>query len=247
LDELAIAELIKHEIKNPDSPIYEQDVTVVLAMLNDRKGPERFLDFYLRVGPYGDHFGKNPRGLSLSVLESNPHGIDLGALQPRIQDILQTPSGKIELASPLLVKDVVRLRQTLESNTETILLVGRRDLRSNNSWLHNLPVLVKGENRCTLWIHPIDAERLGLLNSDKAMVQSRTGKIEVPVQVTDDIMPGTVSLPHGWGHSHPGTRLQVASEHAGVNVNLLTDEQVIDAVSGNAVFNGVPVEIKKVI
>ncbi|WP_256358296.1 molybdopterin oxidoreductase family protein [Bacillus sp. sid0103] len=246
LDELAIDELIKHEIKNPDSPIYEQNAMEINAMLKNRKGPERLLDFYLRVGPYGEHFGRNPGGLSLTILEKHPHGMDLGALQPRIPAILQTPSGKIELAAPILTKDVERLRQTLDSKGDTILLVGRRDLRSNNSWLHNLPVLVKGEDRCKLMIHSSDAESFGLLQGDKALVKSRTGKIEVPVEITDDIMPGTVSLPHGWGHNLSGTRLGVASQHDGVNVNLLTDEQWIDPISGNAVFNGVPIIIEKI-
>ncbi|WP_373464695.1 molybdopterin dinucleotide binding domain-containing protein [Bacillus sp. V2I10] len=111
--------------------------------------------------------------------------------------------------------------------------------------MHNLPVLVKRENRCTLWVHSVDAGRLELLKGDKAIVKSRTGKVEVIVQVTEDIMPGTVSLPHGWGHSLTGTRLQTASKHAVVNVNLLTDEQVIDEISGNAVLNGVSVMIEK--
>lgn len=246
LDERTINELIKHEIKNPNSPIYERNATEITAMLKDREGPERLLDFYLRVGPYGEHFGRNPEGLSLSVLENHPHGMDFGALQPRIHEILQTPSGKIELAAPILTKDVDRLRQTLDSKADTILLVGRRDLRSNNSWLHNLPVLVKGENRCTLMIHSSDAERLGILQGEKTLVKSRTGKIVVPVVITDDIMPGTVSLPHGWGHNLSGSRLGVASQHAGVNVNLLTDEQMIDPISGNAVLNGVPIILEKV-
>ncbi|WP_413299606.1 molybdopterin oxidoreductase family protein [Bacillus sp. 1P10SD] len=246
LDDLTITQLIKHEVKNQNSPISEKDVLEILDLLKNRRGPERLLDFYLRVGPYGEQFGKNPNGLSLSVLEDHPHGLDLGPLQPRIKEILQTPSRKIELAPAILVDDVYRLRETMKSDSLNILLIGRRDLRSNNSWLHNLPVLVKGENRCLLWIHPTDASRMGLINGDKASVQSRTGKIEVPIHITDDVMPGVVSLPHGWGHDLTGTRLQVAREHAGINVNILTDEQVIDKVSGNAVLNGVPVRVEKV-
>lgn len=246
LDDFTIGELVKHELKNENSPIYGRSAQEIFAFLKKRKGPERLLDFYLRVGPYGDHFGKNLEGLTLTVLEENPHGMDFGTMQPRIKEILQTPSGKIELAPPVLVKDVMRLKQSLGSNSNNLLLVGRRDLRSNNSWLHNLPVLVKGEDRCTLLIHSNDAESLDLLTGDRALVHSRTGKIEVPVEVTDDIMPGTVSLPHGWGHNLPGVRLSVASRHMGVNVNLLTDEQVTDPISGNAVLNGVPVSIEKV-
>ena len=245
LDDLVIHELVKHEVMNPISPIHGQKVSEIIAKLKDLKGPERLLDFYLRVGPYGDIFGEHPEGLSLAVLKENPHGLDLGALQPRIHDILQTPSGKIELAPSIVVSDVKRLRETLKSSTESFLLVGRRDLRSNNSWLHNLPVLVKGEDRCTLWIHTEDAARLELGKGDKVLVQSRTGNLEVTVQITDNIMPGTVSLPHGWGHNLSGTRLGVASQHAGVNMNLVTDEQEIDPISGNAVLNGVPVVIEK--
>ncbi|NRD77874.1 molybdopterin-dependent oxidoreductase [Bacillus sp. BRMEA1] len=247
MDEMAIKELIKHEVSNPNSPIYHRDILEILAMLNDRKGPERFLDFYLRVGPYGDHFGTNPEGLHLTTLEDHQHGLDLGALKPRIHEIIQTSSGKIELAPPILIKDIERLKQRLEAKTESLLLVGRRDLRSNNSWLHNLPVLVKGEDRCRLWIHPLDAEQFSLMDGEKVFVQSRTGKIKVTIHLTDDLMPGTVSLPHGWGHNLPGTRLRTASQQAGVNVNLLTDEQIIDQISGNAVLNGVPVTIEKVI
>jgi anaerobic selenocysteine-containing dehydrogenase len=245
LDGLAIHELVKREVMNPISPIYGQNVSGIIAKLKDLKGPERLLDFYLRVGPYGDGFGENTDGLSLAVLEENPHGLDLGTLQPRIHEILHTPSGKIELASELLVGDVERLRKILNSSQESLLLVGRRDLHSNNSWLHNLPVLVKGEDRCTLWIHNEDATRLGIIKGDKALVQSRTGMLEVTVHITDDIMPGTVSLPHGWGHNLSGTRLGVASQHAGVNMNLVTDEQEIDPISGNAVLNGIPVVIEK--
>jgi anaerobic selenocysteine-containing dehydrogenase len=245
-DELSIMQLVKHEVSNPNSPIFEANINEIYSMLREKSGPERVLDFYLRVGPYGDAFGKNPDGLSLAVLEQNPHGMDLGELQPRLHDILQTTSGKIELAPELLVNDVKRLRESMESSADSAFLVGRRDLRSNNSWLHNLPVLVKGEDRCTLWIHTEDAKRLELTKGDKVLVQSRTGKIEVKVQITEDIMQGTVSLPHGWGHNLPGTQLTVAKEHHGVNMNLLTDEQVIDPISGNAVLNGIPVDIEKV-
>ncbi|MGG3468906.1 molybdopterin oxidoreductase family protein [Neobacillus pocheonensis] len=246
LDDLTVMELIKHEIKNENSPISERKPQEIFDLLKNRKGPERLLDFYLRVGPYGDHFGEIPDGLNLSVLEENPHGMDFGTMQPRITEILQTSSGKIELAPAILVKDVERLKGTLETKSTDLLLVGRRDLRSNNSWLHNLPVLVKGEDRCTLLIHTSDAVSLGLKNGGKALVQSRTGKIQVTVEITEDIMPGTVSLPHGWGHNLSGTRLGVAKEHPGVNVNLLTDNRVIDPISGNAVLNGVPVSIVKV-
>jgi anaerobic selenocysteine-containing dehydrogenase len=122
-------------------------------------------------------------------------------------------------------------------------LVGRRQLRSNNSWMHNLERLVSGPARCTLHVHPDDADRLGLADGAPARVESRTGALEAPVEVTDAIRPGVVSLPHGWGHDAPGTRLAVAGAHAGVNANLLADEGLVDALSGNAVLNGIPVSV----
>ncbi len=127
-----------------------------------------------------------------------------------------------------------------------MLLIGRRHLRSNNSWMHNLPALVKGKDRCTLHIHPDDAQRLGLDDGGRALVSSAAGRIEAPVELTDGIMPGVVSIPHGWGHDAPGVRMRVASKHAGVNSNVLTDETKVDPVSGNAVLNGIPVELQPV-
>jgi anaerobic selenocysteine-containing dehydrogenase len=126
-----------------------------------------------------------------------------------------------------------------------MLLIGRRDLRSNNSWMHNLHVLVKGKNRCTLHIHPEDATRLGLVDGEIASVASRVGSIEIPIEVIDTIMPGVVSIPHGWGHNAPGTRMQTASEHAGVNTNILTDEAGVDLLSGNAILSGISVKVEK--
>src|SRR5204863_5723913 len=134
-----------------------------------------------------------------------------------IPDVLRTPSGKIELAPDPLVADVARLRAGLERPDDALVLIGRRDLRSNNSWMHNLPVLVKGKPRCTVLVHPADATRLGLADGAVARVTSRTGAIDVPVEVTDAIMPGVVSIPHGWGHDVPGAQLQVAARHAGAN------------------------------
>jgi anaerobic selenocysteine-containing dehydrogenase len=230
LDEAVAREAIKRAA--PD-----RDPDEVLAELEPRVGPERLLDLLLRTGPYE---------LTLAELEAAPHGIDLGPLKPRLPDALRTASGQIELAPPELVADVPRLEASLErrSNGDGLVLVGRRQLRSNNSWMHNLPVLVKGKPRCTLQVHPRDAERLGLSDGEPAQVSSRTGTVEVPVEVTDAVMPGVVSLPHGWGHDVPETVQQVAAEHAGSNSNLLADELLLDAVSGNAVLNGIPVEVE---
>ncbi len=220
----------------------ELDSQEVLAALEPRRGPERLLDLLLRSGPYGEGFGGNG-GLSLEVLEQSPHGVDLGPLEPRIPELLRTASGKIELTPPEIVADVARLRERLVPRNGSIVLIGRRELRSNNSWMHNLNVLVKGKERCTLHIHPDDATRLGLAEGARARVRSRVGEVDVPVEVTDAIMPGVVSIPHGWGHDAPGARLQVAATKPGTNSNALADEELVEPVSGNAVLNGIPVEV----
>jgi anaerobic selenocysteine-containing dehydrogenase len=218
----------------------------ILAALAPRRGPDRLLDLLLRTGPYGDRFGARPDGLSLGVLADHPHGLDQGPLVPRIPEVLRTPSGKIELAPEAIVADVPRLRARLDARP-AMQLVGRRNLRSNNSWMHNLEPLVRGRAQCTLWVHPSDAARLGLADGARARVASRAGTLEAPVEVTDAVMPGVVSLPHGWGHDAPDARLSVAAAHAGVNVNLLTDELPLDPPSGNAVLNGVPVEVSSAV
>jgi anaerobic selenocysteine-containing dehydrogenase len=203
-----------------------------------RRGPERMLDLLLRAGPYD---------LTLADLEAAPHGIDLGALEPRIPEMLRTASGKVELAPPEIVADVARLEEALgRSRNGGMVLIGRRQLRSNNSWMHNIAPLVKGKERCTAHVNPADAERLGLRDGEPARVSSRAGAIEVPVEVTDAVMPGVVSIPHGWGHDVDGVRMGVASAHAGTNSNVLADETLIDPLSGNAVLNGIPVELAPV-
>jgi anaerobic selenocysteine-containing dehydrogenase len=203
-----------------------------------RRGPERMLDLMLRAGPYD---------LTLADLEAAPHGIDLGALEPRIPEMLRTASGKVELAPELIASDIPRLEAGLErSRNGGMVLIGRRQLRSNNSWMHNIQPLVKGKERCTAHVHPDDAARLGLVDGEPARVSSRAGTIEVPVEVTDAVMPGVVSIPHGWGHDHDGARMSVAAAHAGTNSNVLADELLIDPLSGNAVLNGIPVEMAPV-
>jgi anaerobic selenocysteine-containing dehydrogenase len=203
------------------------------------------LDFLLRVGPYGDGFGADPDGLTLDVLEQNPHGVDLGPLTPRLPDVLRTPSGKVELAPEPILADRARLRAALARRPNGgMVLVGRRQLRSNNSWMHNLPALVKGRDRCTIHVHPGDAERLGLADGGRALVRSAAGAIEGPIELTEDIMPGVVSIPHGWGHHENGMRMNVAVQHAGINSNVLTDESIVEPLSGNAILNGIPVELE---
>jgi anaerobic selenocysteine-containing dehydrogenase len=243
LDDVVVMQRIDQDVASPASPIHGRDPAEILAALAPRRGPERLLDLMLRSGPYGDAFGARPDGLTLAGLEKNPHGVDFGALVPRIPDVLRTPSGKIELAPEPLVADVARLHAGLERPDGAFMLIGRRHLRSNNSWMHNLPVLVKGKARCTVLVHPADAARLGLADGAVARVTSRAGAIDVPVEVTDAIMPGVVSIPHGWGHDVPGAQLQIAARHAGANSNLLADELSLDPLSGNAVLNGIPVSI----
>jgi anaerobic selenocysteine-containing dehydrogenase len=158
--------------------------------------------------------------------------------------MLRTASGKVELAPEEIVGDMDRLRAAAaRERNGGFVLIGRRQLRSNNSWMHNLPALVKGKERCTLYVHPDDAVRLGLADGEPASVTSATGAIEVPVEVTDEIMRGVVSIPHGWGHDADGVRMDVASAHAGVNSNFLADESMVEPLSGNAVLNGIPVEV----
>ena len=250
IDEGLIRTLIARELDTPGSILAGRDPDELVAALAPRTGPERVLDFLLRAGPYGDGFGARSRredggpALTLDLLEANPHGIDLGPLQPRLPDALRTPSGRIELVPELIAADVDRLREALERGAaEGPVLIGRRHLRSNNSWMHNLPMLMSGPARCTLHVHPDDAVRHGLVDGGRATVSSRTGAVDVDVEFTADIRPGVVSLPHGWGHDVPGARMGVAAAHAGANSNLLGDELLFDAVSGNAVLNGIPVRL----
>nr|WP_233160700.1 molybdopterin-dependent oxidoreductase [Actinophytocola xanthii] len=201
----------------------------------DRRGPERLLDLALRAGPYE---------LTLADLEAAPHGVDLGPLTSRLPDVLATESGRIELAPEPVVVDVPRLRAALDQVPNgQLVLIGRRQLSSNNSWMHNIEPLVRGRNRCTAQLHPTDAARLGLVDGELALVRSRAGEVEVPVEVTDAIRPGVVSIPHGWGHDVDGVRTAVARAHAGVNSNLLADETLVDVPTGTAVLNGIPVEV----
>lgn len=214
----------------------------VLAALGARKGPERLLDLQLRSGPYGDRFGMKPDGLTLDKVMAAPHGIDLGPLAPRIPEVLRTPSGKVELAPAMLIADVARAAAALAQPADQIVIIGRRQVRSNNSWMHNLQLLAKGPYRCTALVNPADAQRLGLADGGLVRIAGKAGRtIEAQVEVSDEMMPGVVSLPHGWGHDLPDTRLRVAAERPGANLNAVLDEAAIDPLSGNAVLGGVPV------
>jgi anaerobic selenocysteine-containing dehydrogenase len=247
VDELLLSHLLARAV-GPGSGSPGLSEAQARAQLGSTRGPERLLDLMLRAGPWGDRFDPQSPGLSLARLREAEHGLDLGPLQPRLPGVLATASGAVELAPELVVSDVPRLRERLRQRPEGggMRLVGRRHLRSNNSWMGNLQALAKGRERCTLLVSPQDAARLGLADGGRARVRSRAGELVAKVTVSDEMMPGVVSLPHGFGHDAPDTRLRVARTHAGVNSNLLTDEAELDVPSGNAVLNGIPVEIAPV-
>jgi anaerobic selenocysteine-containing dehydrogenase len=184
-----------------------------------------------------------PDGLNLAKVQAAPGGVDLGPLQPRVPEVLRTESGRIELAPPTLVADLALARALMDQAPPALVLIGRRDVRSNNSWMHNLPVLAKGPERCTLQVHPADAARAGLTQGVQARLSNASGELIVPVELTDDVMEGVVCLPHGWGHDQPGAQLRVAAERPGVNLNALLDERLRDPLSGNAVLSGVEVRL----
>ena len=206
-------------------------------------GPERILDLTLRTGPFGDRYGENPDGLSLAKLKAQPNGINFGPMVSQVPAILSTPDKKIRLAPQYLLDDIPRLARRLQREPDDLVLVSRRHLRSNNSWLHNVSALMKGRDRCTLLMHPDDAARRGVSVGDIVSVRSSAGAIEVPVEVTDAIKPGVVSMPHGWGHGKPGTRMSVANGSPGVNTNILSPPTFLDEPSGNGALNGIPVTV----
>ncbi|MET0237427.1 MAG: molybdopterin-dependent oxidoreductase [Kibdelosporangium sp.] len=246
LEEMMLGGLLGKAVTVQGSPVLGRDVDELRAMIEGDGPLERWLDASLRLGPYGDGFGAVPDGLRLATLLANPHGLDLGALRPRLAEVLSTPDGQVQLCPAELATDVPRLHDWLAGHKPGFVLIGRRHLRSNNSWMHNIPALVTGSNTCTLHINPADASKLAVSTGQHIRMVSRTGSIEVQIEETDKIMPGVVSLPHGWGHDSAGTRMSVASATTGVNANTVTDESVIDVLSGNAVFNGVPVKLETV-
>jgi anaerobic selenocysteine-containing dehydrogenase len=197
--------------------------------------PETKLDWGLQNGPHK---------LSLETLKANPHGVDLGPLQPVMPGRLLTADKRVKLLPKLLVKDLARVAERFaQPPADGLLLIGRRHLRSNNSWLHNAERLMKGRERCTLLMHPATARKLNLANGAQAQVKSRVGALVVPVEITDAIAPNVVSLPHGFGHGREGAQMDVAARYAGASLNDLTDHLRIDELTGNAAFSGVPVQV----
>ena len=215
-------------------------------------GPERILDLGLRFGPYGAKLNPFSKGLTLRKLKKAVHGIDLGPLCSCLPRRLRTADKRIELAPDVLVQDVERVKAklidtaSLKSNGN-LLLIGRRQLRSNNSWMHNSERLVKGQpgkSRCTILMHPLDAAQRQLRPGQKVSVRSRVGSVVVPIEISEEMMPGVVSIPHGWGHDRLGIQLEVAQQHAGESINDVTDDLTIDALCGTAAFNGTWVAVE---
>jgi anaerobic selenocysteine-containing dehydrogenase len=207
------------------------------------RGPDRIADLTVRMTPWGDGYGERPGGLDLERLKGYEHGIDFGPSSTPIDEVLRTASGDIELAHDNILGDLARLRARIAEPRAPLVLIGRRHVRSNNSWLHNLPALMRGRDRATLVIHPTDAESRSLATGDRARVTSESGSVEALVEVSDEIRPGVVSLPHGFGHDRPGIRASVARRRPGPNTNVLMPGTLIDEPSGNAAVNGVPVEV----
>ncbi|HET7203019.1 MAG TPA: molybdopterin oxidoreductase family protein, partial [Steroidobacteraceae bacterium] len=264
-DHEILAELTRRLRKRPAQPAARLALRAKDLMAH-RLGPEGALDWALKTGRYGvpnaggwkllarmPGFGslrrllaatdRRPVGLSLKRLLDEPNGMDLGPLEPALPRRLATRDRRLPLAPPMFLADLARAAQALARPAPALALIGRRHVRSNNSWMHNSHRLVKGRPRCTLLIHPDDAAARGIGDGSPVRVSSRVGQVEVAAEVTTDIQPGVVSLPHGWGHGRPGVRLAVASAHAGVSINDLVDDQQVDALTGTAVLNGTPVEV----
>lgn len=243
VDAMVIERSLGKAVDDEHARVHGRDPKELAEQLTGDTGPERRLDMMLRLDPYGDGFGANPDGLCLDKVLAHPHGIDLGPLEPRIPQLLKTRSGRIELLPEPIAADLPRLARSLDRDADSLVLVGRRHLRSNNSWMHNIRTLQGGSNRCTLQIHPEDATRLGLADGAAVRIKGDGGEVEAPVEITDAVRTGVVSLPHGWGHNRPGTRMSLAEATPGVNVNQLLDGSRLDPLSGTAVLNGVPVQL----
>ncbi|MFK8041559.1 molybdopterin-dependent oxidoreductase [Congregibacter sp.] len=206
--------------------------------------PHDMIDVGLQFGPYGKG---SEHDLSLEKLKENPSGIDLGELQAMLPDRLMTADKQIHCAAPQALADLDRLASTFgDTPAEGLLLIGRRHVRSNNSWMHNYHRLVKGKPRDQLMVHPEDLSAHALKDGDQALLQSRSGEVTVTLLASDEVMPGVVSLPHGFGHNRQGIRMKTASANAGVSCNDVTDAAYLDELSGNAAINGVPVKLRAI-
>lgn len=230
----------------PGNPLVKAMAWLKKAFIR-RLGSEWIINRKLKQGPY-----YKSHGLDLRKLKRHPHGIDLGPLQPCLPDRLFTSDKTIKLAPEAFVLELEKLAQSpgadqagIETPADSLQLIGRRDPRTNNSWLHNSHRMVKGKERCVALVNPLDAATCNVSDGDTAVVRSRVGEIRIPVSVSDDMMPGVISIPHGWGHQMEGVELGIATQHAGVNTNILTDDYFLDSLSGNTALNGVAVSLSK--
>jgi anaerobic selenocysteine-containing dehydrogenase len=235
LDEAVLMEALQHHLP-------PEFVAPVRQALGDEPGPARMVDLALRLGPYGDQFGRRT-GLNLAQVQATPTGIDLGPLKPRLPELLRTPSGNVELAPSELLAEGPALAAALSMEAAPLVVIGRRHLRSNNSWMHNLPTLAKGPDRCTLMVHPVDAARHGLQDGALVQVSSASGRVTAPVEISETMRPGVLSLPHGFGHEGAGMQMRVAQQQPGANLNALLPMGDRDPLSGTAVLSGVPVSL----
>ena len=247
MDDETTRRAVERRVARGTSPLAGRDPDEIMAALAPRVGPERLLDLLLRSGPFGDHFGRKPDGISLDLLLANPHGLDFGPLRPRLPGILRTPSGTVELAAEPFLEEAGRLWEALPGfESHGTLLIGRRENRSMNSWLHNLPNLSGGRGRFTLLMNSEDAQGSSLQNGQMVRLRSQTSAIEIQLETSDDIMPGVVSAPHGWGHEATGTRQSRAIATPSANVNRLISRGELDRLSGASALNGSEVTVEAV-
>ena len=233
------------QLSDPEQALAKR-VKALPKLARQKLRPDQILNLGLRLGPYGS-LKSGPHKLSLAKLKKHPHGIDLGPLQSCLPQRLFTQDKKIHCDVPEMLADVARAQSLLAADTPSHLkLIGRRHIRSNNSWMHNFERLVKGKQRCQLLIHPEDATQRNLQDGATACLESPTGKLSVSVSHSEEMMRGVVCLPHGWGHGLPGTQMKIANDHAGVSLNDLTDDKFLDEVSGNAALNGMEVDVRAV-
>lgn len=239
-------------LPRPEGALHDWEIFVGLAQafaaeegieLAPTIAPEQMIDLALRAGPHGQG---SELSLSLARLCEHPHGLDLGPLQPNLATRLQTADGRVQAAPATLLEDLQRFREAAVPAADELLLIGRRHVRSNNSWMHNYHRLVKGKPRHQLLMNPQDLDARGLQDGQRVRIRSRVGAVEVEVLASDELMPGVISLPHGWGHARKGVQMGIAAQQPGVSANDLTDERLLDRVSGNAVLNGVPVQVEAI-
>ena len=244
IDRELLDDLIEREVANPNSPLAGRAADAIRELLDGDTPCDRVLDFLLRSGPFGEGFGQHPEGLSLAHLRAHPHGVDCGAMTAQLPGLLKTRSGRIELIHELVTDELARIKRELLDKVplDSLLLIGRREFQSYNSWLHNLPALTKGNAHCVLHMHPDDAHSRGLADGSRVRVSTSAAQVVVPLVLNADIAMGVVSLPHGYGHALPGVQLRVATEVPGASANDLT-ACVVEGPSGNAVLNGVAVRV----